>query len=238
MHKKIVLVVPCFNEAGRIEMPAFSAAGANVGFVFVDDGSRDNTVAVIDAGKSADAKVIRLPRNCGKAEAVRQGMLYIAAHPEEFLGVEMVGFWDADLATPLAELSGLVNELAESSGKLDAVLGSRVKRLGAKINRSTKRHILGRLFATIADTLLGLAAYDTQCGAKLFRAEVLSKAFSEPFVSRWVFDLEIILRLGSDRISEHALANWQDVRGSKLNIPMASIRILRDLWVIKRRYKV
>ncbi len=219
-------------------MPAFSAAAANVGFVFVDDGSRDNTAAVVEAGRPADAKVIRLPRNCGKAEAVRQGMLCIATHPEEFLGVEIVGFWDADLATPLAELSGLVDELAQSSGKLDAVLGSRVKRLGAKINRSTKRHILGRLFATIAEAFLGLAAYDTQCGAKVFRVEVLSKAFSKPFVSRWVFDLEIILRLGSDRIIEHALANWQDVRGSKLNIPMASSRILWDLWVIKRRYKV
>ena len=237
MHKNVILIVPCFNEAKRIDLAAFGKAPSNVGFIFVDDGSKDNTAAVVKAGMPAGSIFLGLARNSGKAEAVRQGMLHVLSNPTAFEGVAWVGFWDADLATPLDEILGLVEVLEKSGSDLDAVFGSRIKRLGARIERSLKRHLLGRFFTTVSDFLLNLSAYDTQCGAKLFKRAALAKAFSEPFVSRWVFDLEILLRLGCDRVVEHPLSVWCDVRGSKLNIPAASLRILKDLWVIRRRYR-
>ncbi len=237
MSKNVTLIVPCYNEANRIDLAAFKKAPENVRFVFVDDGSRDNTSEKIDAGKPADAVLLRLPRNCGKAEAVRQGMLHVLNHPGNFPGCDIVGFWDADLATPLDEVPALESMLFAANGGLDAVIGSRIKKLGSKIERSLKRHVLGRIFTTISDNLLNLSAYDTQCGAKIFRKDVIAKAFAEPFVSRWVFDVEVLLRLGTDRVVECPLRAWKDVRGSKINIPSASLRIVRDLWVIRRRYK-
>jgi glycosyltransferase involved in cell wall biosynthesis len=237
MSKNITLIVPCYNEANRIDLAAFHKAPANVRFVFVDDGSRDHTSTKIEAGKPDDAILLRMPRNAGKAEAVRQGMLHVLNHPADFKESNIVGFWDADLATPLSEVSNLEAILTEKGSTLDAVIGSRIKKLGSRIERSLKRHILGRIFTTISDNLLNLSAYDTQCGAKIFRKDIIAKAFSEPFVSRWVFDVEVLLRLGTERIVECPLKSWRDVRGSKINIPSASIRIIRDLWVIRKRYR-
>lgn len=237
VQKSVILVVPCFNEAKRIDLPAFAKAPENVGFVFVDDGSKDNTSAVIEAGKPSGSALLRLPRNAGKGEAVRQGMLHVLANPAPFPGVKWVGFWDADLATPLTEVPGLVEVLEKSGADLDAVFGSRIKRLGARIERSLKRHLLGRFFTTISDSMLHLSAYDTQCGAKIFKFDAVTKAFAQPFVSRWIFDVEILLRLGRHRVVEHPLSVWCDVRGSKLNIPATSFRIIKDLWIIRGRYR-
>ena len=93
-------------------------------------------------------------------------------------------------------------------------------------------------------TSLGLAVYDTQCGAKLFRAnDTLRDVFSTPFLSRWIFDVEIIARFvqrwGRDRVAralyEYPVTQWQDVKGSKVK-SQDFIRALRDLWKIRRAY--
>ena len=108
------------------------------------------------------------------------------------------------------------------------------------------RHYLGRVFATVASLVLGLPVYDTQCGAKLFRAtRELREILSEPFLSRWIFDVEIIARFvqqhGSDRdqvqnrIYEFPLCVWRDVPGTKLK-PADFLRAGRELWAIRKQY--
>jgi dolichyl-phosphate beta-glucosyltransferase len=155
---------------------------------------------------------------------VRQGFLRgFAGAPTP----DSVGFWDADLATPLADI-GEFQAVLDGRPALLAVFGSRVNLLGRSVKRRLARHYVGRVFATAASAMLRLPIYDTQCGAKLFRNTPEVRAtFAERFVSRWIFDVELIARLrdelaahggpaARDVIYEFPLMVWRDVAGSKL----------------------
>lgn len=239
--KQTVVVVPCWNEARRLDGEAFLglAARSRITLCFVDDGSTDETATVLRslAARGGDqVAVLPLSENRGKAEAVRRGLLAAIDR-----GADVVGYADADLSTPPAELARLI-ELMAGPGAPDAVLGSRVALLGADIRRKFHRHLLGRVFATGASLLLRLPVYDTQCGAKLFRAgPALRRALDEPFRSRWAFDVELLGRLlvereregldGAAGIVEVPLRAWTDVPGSKLSIG-AMAKAAADLAII------
>ncbi len=226
---KIIIVIPCYNEERRLDTAKiikFAADNRNICFLMVNDGSTDKTVqllAKMAEGNDRQISCLDLPRNMGKADAVRQGV--VAAFRQ---GADFVGYWDADLATPLYEINNLVQYLVADSSKLMA-FGSRIRLLNRRIARKSSRHYLGRIFATIASLVLRVSIYDTQCGAKLFRnTRKMRGVFSEKFISRWIFDVEIFarcvvglkgssLRL-SDTAVEHPLMEWCDVPGSKLKI--------------------
>lgn len=216
------IVIPCYNESARLLEDSFLnylISNPRVYFLFVDDGSRDDTrkKLVALAEKSSQIKFLALKTNMGKAEAVRQGFLHSFQYNPQY-----VGYWDADLATPLNEISRFIDFLG-SHPEIDFLVGSRVKLLGKDIHRKPFRHYLGRVFATCASLVLGLAVYDTQCGAKMFRySENLEDIFRVPFISRWVFDVEIFARwktkMPVSSIYEMPLERWQDIGNSKLKL--------------------
>lgn len=243
MPEAVTLVVPCFNEVARLDGAAFlRLCGDRPGLrlLFVDDGSVDGTDAMLArlaSSAGGAVEVLRLPENRGKAEAVRQGLRAALDG-----GATVVGYADADLATPPEELIRLVDDMA--AAPVAVLMGSRVRLLGAAIERRALRHYLGRIFATLASLALGVSVYDTQCGAKLFReGEPLRRALATPFRSRWGFDVELLERLlagapGEPRLTaadmrELPLRAWRDVKGSKLG-GMAMVRAglqLVGLWV-------
>jgi dolichyl-phosphate beta-glucosyltransferase len=190
-----VLVVPCYNEERRLNPQAFAAftrSRNDVRLLFVDDGSRDRTAEVIEqiCRQGPAMELLRLPGNLGKAEAVRAGFRAAFGSSPRYLG-----YWDADLSTPLPALSSFEKVFDEHSS-IEMVFGSRVMLLGRDIVREPYRHYSGRVFASLASVILKLPIYDTQCGAKLFRnTETLKQIFDSPFESRWVFDIEILARL-------------------------------------------
>ena len=224
--RKTRIVVPCYNEATRLRPQAFLSAlqsDPGLSFLFVNDGSSDDTLSMLlslQRENPARIEVLPLDRNHGKAEAVRLGML--EAIDGRF---DNVGYWDADLATPL---SAIADFCALFEGRrVDAVFGARVRLLGRTIRRRPLRHYLGRVFATCASMLLGINIYDTQCGAKLFRnSPALRTVFSVPFTVRWTFDVEMLARfplvldvpgpVASSRWVEFPLLEWVDVKGSKV----------------------
>lgn len=243
---RLIVVVPCFNEEQRLPVDAFRAFaldGAVVEFLFVNDGSTDGTLRVLESLRDEDSQrfsVLDLERNGGKAEAVRRGILAaLDRHPD------LVGFWDADLATPLAEIGGFLDVFA-SRPEIEMVFAARVRLLGRSISRNPARHYFGRVGATLISQSLGLAVYDTQCGAKLFRvASDTRELFDKPFISRWIFDVEIIARFVMQRgrdaaaraIYELPITAWHDVKGSKVR-QSDFLRALKDLAKIRRAYNL
>lgn len=232
LRESVCLVVPCYNERDRLEMGRFAEYSSALHLLFVDDGSTDGTGDFLEQHMPAGAQCLRLGTNLGKAEAVRAGML--AACREA--NTDWIGFWDADLATPLSEVAAFLDYQKICRKRVDAVFGSRVSRLGGRIERSLLRHLFGRVFATAASIALKVKTYDSQCGAKLFRREVVGRAFGEPFVSRWIFDLEIVLRLEKANVIEYPVSEWIDVKGSKLNVTSELWRTARDIARIRIKY--
>lgn len=239
---KTIVVVPCYNESKRLPQDAFLdyvERHDDVAFLFANDGSRDNTLEVLQSLTARHERLLLLDiqPNGGKAEAVRKGMLYAAEHYKP----EYIAFWDADLATPLDEIKPMV-EWADKG--YDAIMGLRLMRLGAKVKRKPMRHYLGRCFATVASLMLDLPVYDTQCGAKLFRTEVVEAIFPEQFITRWLFDVELLARYkkvyGKERaiskIYEFPLFQWQDIDGSQLK-SRDFFKAPVELMKIKRKYK-
>jgi dolichyl-phosphate beta-glucosyltransferase len=241
-----IVVVPCYNEARRLNTRAFSQFRANghwVEFLFVNDGSSDGTLETLQQLQCASPDTVRVrdqQPNRGKAEAVRAGMLEALS-----ADVDYVGFWDADLATPLNALPRFLTVLDEHPA-IDVVLGSRVKLLGRVIQRHAWRHYLGRVFATLVSELLRLPVYDTQCGAKMFRAtHALRTALDRPFRTSWLFDVEILARLiaanpegtaaVAERLYELPLDEWRDVPGSKLT-RAAYVRAATSVLALYREY--
>jgi dolichyl-phosphate beta-glucosyltransferase len=244
---RCVIVVPCFNEVARLQCSPFfdflrEVEGVDI--LFVNDGSRDNTLELLQAmreGREDRIRVLDIKENAGKAEAVRAGMLKAIEQGD----TAYVGFWDADLATPLQVIPDFV-ALLENSNRIQMVFGSRVRLLGREVARRASRHYLGRVFASLASITLRLPIYDTQCGAKLFRVTPeLASVLKEPFLSRWVFDVEILARYvafyrGSvaylqDSIYEFPLPRWHDVDGSKVR-PGDFITAAVDLYRIHHKY--
>lgn len=241
-----VIVVPCYNEAQRLDLAAwqrFVQAAPGVRLLMVNDGSQDGTGEMLDrlASSGRSIRVLHLPANGGKAEAVRQGMLSACSTAADF-----VGFLDADLATPWQEVPRFIDVLRRLP-HVQVVLGSRLRLLGRDIRRQRLRRLLGRMFALAASRVIGLPLQDTQCGAKLFRRNaLLQSSLEQPFASRWIFDVELLARLKAayraagqgdlvDVAYELPLEQWHEVPGSKLK-RSDFLKAIVELAGIYRRY--
>lgn len=188
-----LFIIPFYNEGKRISFEEYlqiMGASNEIDFLLINDGSSDDTLDVLNrlSEKLENCTVYSLSQNSGKAEAIRQGILN---SEKEY---EYIGYLDADFSTPVSEMIKLLN-YAKKNRHLNIILGSRVKLLGNQVVRSQARHYFGRIFATIiSKVILRVPVYDTQCGAKIIKADIAKKLFEKPFLTRWIFDVEMLLR--------------------------------------------
>jgi dolichyl-phosphate beta-glucosyltransferase len=229
------IIIPAFDEAGRIApyLASISEYGIGRGLSYevlvVDDGSRDETAAVVEAYAKHDpsVQIIRLTPNRGKGAAVRAGM-HAARGALHLLA-------DADGATPIAEIDRLEHAIAAGA---DLAIGSRLlasRNPQFHVQARWHRSVLGGLFNRVVQRL-GLAGIeDTQCGFKLFRAAVSRDLFSLSRVDGYGFDLEILYlaKRRGYRIAEVPV-NWTDQPGSKVRVLRDGFRMLRDLLLVRR----
>ena len=238
-----VLVIPCFNEELRINQKAyldFSQSHPDHLLLFINDGSTDKTESLLQKliTQRKNVRYFSNKKNSGKAEAVRNGIMY-ALREYQF---RFVGFMDADLSTPLSECLELEKEF-ESNPTLEIVNGHK----GADVRQNNKknlfRHWFGRIIATMICKVLNEAVYDTQCGAKLFAMHAAEELFTDKFISSWLFDVEILARhkniIGKEKfkltVKEVPVSEWTEKENSKLRYH-AVFRILFDLYKIKKHY--
>lgn len=242
--QKVCIVIPCYNEANRLpvnDFIGFFNLNSHIHFCFVNDGSIDNTSQILNeqlGAKFDNVSVLYLQNNVGKAEAIR-----IAVNDcLQKLQCNYIGYFDADLATPLTEIDYLISQI-KTNTSFKVAIGARVQRMGVNISRNIVRHYFGRVFATCASYVLHVPIYDTQCGAKIFETELAEKIFATPFISKWLFDVEIVARILKlkheypNAIIEVPLRVWSEVKGSKIKLKDV-IKIPFQLIKIKGKYNL
>ena len=238
------VVIPCYNEAERLlstEFIDFIDKNSGYHLCFVNDGSKDATLEVLNdlrKGRENFITVYDCAKNGGKAEAVRLGMLHMVKKAD----LDYIGFLDADLSTDLADFDELVSTIENSDFKI--VSGSRISRMGANITKESARKVISLTINFIIRTILSMNFKDTQCGAKIFHKDVIHLAFDKKFITKWLFDVEIFMRMrrhfGLDTakamMCEKPLKRWIHADGSKLSMK-DSIKIIGQLGQIAWSYR-
>jgi CheY-like chemotaxis protein len=246
LHNKCVgVVIPCYNEEDRLLSTDFiDFIDNNHGYslCFVNDGSKDKTLDVLkklQLGREDYITIYDCKKNGGKAEAVRIGMLQLAKQSQ----LDYIGFLDADLSINFEDFMDLVNTFNNSNYKV--VSGSRIYRMGADIEKQSARAIISKTINLIIRKTLGMEFNDTQCGAKIMTKEIVNKTFQTKFITKWLFDVEIFMRMRNifgleetkKMLCEKPLNRWIHVDGSKLSFK-DSLKIIGQIFQIFIFYRL
>lgn len=227
------LVIPCFDEAERIDACLeaatswLDARGGGGEVIVVDDGSRDGTADRVRAwsARRADVRLIAMPKNRGKGAAVREGVLAAAG--------DVVAFFDADLAVGVEHLGALLSALEGH----DAAVGCR-HIAGASVTKpqGRLRRWLGRRYLGFARWLLRIPASDVTCGFKAFRRRVAVELFRGARCRRWGFDAEVLHLAAKAGFSMAEVpVTWHDGTGSRVRVGLDVLRSLKELLGVRWR---
>ncbi len=238
------VVIPCYNEETRLLSDTFrDFAHKNLGYhlCFVNDGSTDSTLQVLyelQQGNESNISVYNCKKNGGKAEAVRQGIQHLLKDHQ----LDYIGYLDADLSTDFRDFNDLVSTIENSDFKI--VSGSRMNRMGADITKESARKIISKTINLIIRNILKMPFNDTQCGAKVMDREIAAEMFKNKFITKWLFDVEIFMRMrrfygrkeAVKMICEKPLKRWIHADGSKLSMS-DSVKIVGQLAQIAVHYR-
>jgi dolichyl-phosphate beta-glucosyltransferase len=228
-------VVPAFNEEGRLgpsltSILAWAAgAGRPVELLVVNDGSTDGTARIAAAAlaKWPDGRVLSNPGNRGKGYSIRHGVLASAG--------DLVLVTDADLSTPIEDAGRLLEAMQRQGGR-GVVIGSRaVAGANVEVHQSVVRETMGKVFNRIVRTITGLPFADTQCGFKLMARADVAPIFERSRIDGFSYDVELLfvaVRRGLP-VSEVPVT-WRNAPGSKVGMLSDPLRMLRDVWRIRR----
>ena len=240
---KSAIVIPCYNEATRINIEKYITDSEKMAsfFILVDDGSPDETFKLLKQleEQAPDRfEAIQMPKNSGKAEAVRFGMKHAV---EKYKDINYVGFLDADLAVNFSEIL-IMLDCFKLNSDINTVIGVRSRLAGHKVDRSFLQYGMQRIIAKMGTFLFNPEVIDTQCGAKIFDAKILSQVINEPFNVKWLFDQEILTRISKlpnsidkNWLYEHPVSSWTEIGGSHRK-PGDYFKCLKEYFKILRKY--
>ncbi len=226
------LVVPAYNEENRIGqsldriLSFFTSQSYPYEVIVVDDGSTDRTVEVVRGFAAANPRlrVEPQPRNCGKGEAIKKGML--------LAGGAFLFFSDADLSVPIEAVPEFLSRLEAG---YDVAVGSR-RTAGSviEVHQPIHRELMGKVFTRLSNLILGLRLKDFTCGFKAFRRDAARALFSRQRLGGWSFDSEILYlaKLKGYRIAEVPVV-WRNDEATKVRLARDIVRSFTDLWNIR-----
>ena len=235
-----VIFIPCYNESKRLKIDDIrhyiENCNLSIDFYFIDDGSTDNTTNLISSNllDYDNVHLIILPRNLGKGNALRQGVIQMINLPYYYYG-----FIDADMDIPFMQLNNILNVLERNSGSI----GITIRNLKGKLDFGNLRSLLSVIMVYIANRIIGLkpGISDTQCGCKIFKKDFAEVIFKDEFISNWLFDIEIFLRLkriptfSRNSIFEIPISRLNSSKDSNFNI-FRNFIILKQLYLINKFY--
>lgn len=226
------IVIPAYNEAARITgalEAVIDCVRSHKWFaevVVVDDGSRDETAAIVRefAEKAPEVRLLQNPGNRGKGYSVRHGVL-------QSFG-EVVMFTDADLSAPIDEAEDLFAALADGA---DIAIGSRwLERTRQTIRQPLYRQFFGRCFNAVTRMIMGLHFADTQCGFKAFTRSAALTVFQLQTIERWGFDPEILfiaLKRGYKVVE--VPVSWAHDERTRISYLKDGLRMLQDIAIVR-----
>jgi len=236
MGSALSLVIPAYNESARLSATLATVCAAlprlaqEVEIIVVDDGSSDDTAALVEHTESVvPLRVLRLGRNRGKGVAVTAGVA-AARHP-------IVAFTDADSPYDLESLRPMLAAL--ESGRCDVAIGAR-DLPESQINRGygVMRYLSGQTFSLLTWLAIGLPFRDSQCGLKVFRADAARRLFAMRTVDGFGFDFELLATaLANGLVVERFPVRLTHDDDSRIDLVRDSLRMTRDLVHVRRNLK-
>jgi len=237
--KKALLIIPCFNEDSRIQGDLITQFILNLGVdtLFVDDGSIDGTVEIINALIINNRKlfneaglivtVLSISKNIGKTNAIRTGLLWGSQEGYSHAIIQDIDFPYLFVDAINALNLGLLTEAHT------IISGARVELAGSSVLRTPLRHWIGRIIATFIHVFIVKNIYDPQSPCKVYNLNEVSPFLVSPFRTRWFGDLELIIRIRNENkkysIVEFPLTYWRDLPGGALSF-RSSLKVLLDLY--------
>ena len=226
------IVIPAYNESARIGrtlthvLECVHKRGWNAEVIVVNDGSQDDTAAIVQdfAAKDPIVRLIDNPGNRGKGFSVRNGILHAVG--------EIVMFTDADLSSPMEEAELLFSAIRNGS---DIAIGSRwLERKRQTIQQPLYRQFFGRCFNAVTRIIMSLPFADTQCGFKAFRRPVAQTIFQLQRIERWGFDPEILfIAIKRGYSIREVPVTWGHDERSRISYLKDGIKMLEEIVFIR-----
>mgnify|MGYP002511833552 CR=1 FL=1 len=232
---KLSVIVPCYNEEKTIEKSTemivnhLSAMAIDYELLLVNDGSKDNTLNLINSLSEAFPTVV--PVNCekngGKGSAVNAGI-------REAKGDYLL-FMDADLSTHLSAVTTFMEEISDN----DMVIGSR-RHPDSVIPKpqGPLRQFIGNCCVVITKIITGTEFNDTQCGFKGFTRELGKVLVEKQRIFGWAFDVEYlyIAKLHNKKVKAIPV-KWENDEESKVSPLKSSVSFFIELIKIVKNKK-
>ena len=231
---RLSVVIPCYNEEQRLPRTIdriesyLGAKQPSYEIVLVDDGSTDGTRLIMDAAaaKNSAVRVEALPHNRGKGRALAVGVA--VARGAEILVT------DADLSTPIEELDDLQVALAGGAGV--AIASRAVRGARVEVSQHLYRVMMGKAFNLLVQAVLLPGIWDTQCGFKLFRADIAHDVFANLTTDGFGYDPEVLYRARRKgvKIAEVPVV-WRNSAPTKVSAMSSSVDMFKH--VLRIRFK-
>lgn len=238
--KTISFVIPVYNEEKRIGktikalLGGVSFAGLKLEkLIFVDDGSKDQTVSKIKDQRSkiekilkTKIKIISYSKNRGKGYAIKQGML--ASNSDYTL------MFDADMSTNIGEFKKFMPFINKN---VDVIIGTRKNGRSTVIkHQPLYRELLGRGFTLLSNVILNTWVTDFTCGFKAFSKFAKTRIFENTVIDRWSYDAEILYLAKQINLSiQEVPVVWKNDPRTKVNLIKDLPETLTDLIKIRLR---